>query len=39
MAQAFYGGVPANIAEKVLKILDDDLRQVTIQFMEKYCNE
>ncbi|MCJ7529398.1 MAG: ADP-ribosylglycohydrolase family protein [Anaerolineales bacterium] len=38
MAQAFYGGVPANIAEKVLKILDDDLRQVTIQFMEKYCN-
>jgi len=38
MAQAFYEGVPANIAEKVLEVLDDDLRQVTIQFMEKYCN-
>lgn len=37
IAQAFYGGVPANIAEKVLEILDDDLRRTTLEFMEQYC--
>jgi ADP-ribosylglycohydrolase len=36
IAQAFYGGVPANIAEKVLEILDDDLRRTTLDFMEQY---
>lgn len=37
IAQAFYGGVPADIEEKVLCILDTDLRQVTIEFMTAYC--
>ena len=36
IAQAFYGGVPAPIAEKALDILDHDLRQVTLQFMATY---
>lgn len=37
IAQAFYRGVPDDIKEKVLSVLDDDLRQVTIEFMDKYC--
>jgi ADP-ribosylglycohydrolase len=36
IAQAFYGGVPTDIAEKTLSILDDDLRAVTLKFIEKY---
>jgi ADP-ribosylglycohydrolase len=36
IAQAFYGGVPTEIAEKTLSILDDDLRAVTLKFIEKY---
>ncbi len=36
IAEAFYGGVPRSISEKVWGILDDDLRQVTLKFREKY---
>jgi ADP-ribosylglycohydrolase len=37
IAQAFYGGVPKSIVERVLAILDDKLRDVTITFVEQYC--
>jgi ADP-ribosylglycohydrolase len=37
IAQAFYGGVPKSIAERVLAILDNKLRDVTITFVEQYC--
>ncbi|MGA7935358.1 MAG: ADP-ribosylglycohydrolase family protein [Kovacikia sp.] len=36
IAQAFYGGVPAAIAQEVFARLDQPLRQVTEVFMEKY---
>lgn len=39
IAQAFYGGVPANIADRVNAILDDHLKSVTQRFMEKYCKQ
>ena len=37
MAQAFYGGVPRPIAEKVLELLDERLRSVIIEFMDHFC--
>jgi ADP-ribosylglycohydrolase len=37
IAQAFYGGVPPEIAEKTLSFLDEPLRAVTVKFMQKYC--
>lgn len=37
IAQAFYGGVPLEIANKVYEILDDRLEKVTSEFMAKYC--
>jgi ADP-ribosylglycohydrolase len=37
IAQAFYGGVPGFITQKVMKILDKDLGKITSQFMEVYC--
>lgn len=36
IAQAFYGGVPQFIADKVYTILDERLRTITLEFMEKY---
>ena len=36
IAQAYYGGVPKEITVKVLEILDAELRNVTLEFMEKY---
>jgi ADP-ribosylglycohydrolase len=36
IAEAFYGGVPVEIAQQALLILDDELRAVTVSFMEKY---
>jgi ADP-ribosylglycohydrolase len=36
IAGAFYGGVPEFITQKVMAILDDDLREITIRFMEVY---
>ncbi len=37
MAQAFYGGVPEPIAGKTLELLDDRLRGVTVEFMDRFC--
>lgn len=37
IAQAFYGGVPDNIAQKTLAILDEPLRNITLKFMQTYC--
>jgi ADP-ribosylglycohydrolase len=37
IAQAFYGGVPGFITQKVMEILDEDLRIITCKFMELYC--
>lgn len=39
IAQAFYGGVPAPIAEKVYLILDERLGNITREFMGRYCGE
>ena len=36
-AQAFYGGVPEFITQKVMEILDEDLRKITLKFLELYC--
>lgn len=37
IAQAFYGGVPRDITDRVLELLDDRLRAVTVEFMDRYC--
>ena len=37
IAQAFYGGVPDFVSQKVMNILDLDLRSVTSKFMSVYC--
>lgn len=37
IAQAYYGGVPTAIAEHTLSHLDDHLRNITEEFMGKYC--
>jgi ADP-ribosylglycohydrolase len=37
IAQAFYGGVPEAIAQKVYSILDERLGKITKAFMAKYC--
>jgi len=37
IAAAFYGGVPPEIAEKALSILDEPLRDITLQFTQQYC--
>lgn len=37
IAQAFYGGVPQMIGEKVRTILDGRLNAVVNQFMDRYC--
>lgn len=37
IAQAFYGGVPENIAEQVYTILDLELGKITHDFMDRYC--
>ena len=39
IAQAFYRGVPGDIARQVLCILDDPLRDITREFMKTYCAE
>lgn len=36
IAEAFYGGVPRLISEKVWEILDEDLRDVILKFRNKY---
>ena len=39
IAEAFYKGVPKNIADKALSILDRRLRTITDEFRAKYCQE
>ena len=39
IAQAFYGGVPESISERVYDLLDPSMRDITNQYMEKYCEE
>ncbi len=36
IAEAFYGGVPAHIAEPVLALLDDRLRGVVLEFCNRF---
>lgn len=36
IAQAFYGGVPAHIAERAMGFLDDRLRRVTVAFEARF---
>jgi ADP-ribosylglycohydrolase len=36
IAQAFYGGVPRDITDKVLELLDDRLREITVKFMDMF---
>ncbi len=36
IAQAFYGGVPQFIQEKVFEILDKPLGEITLRFLEQY---
>ena len=38
IAEAFYRGVPAFIREKVMAILEEELRESTVKFMEVYCS-
>ncbi|NET42954.1 ADP-ribosylglycohydrolase family protein [Okeania sp. SIO2B3] len=37
IAQAFYGALPEFIAEKIWEFLDESLRDLTLEFMSKYC--
>lgn len=37
IAQAFYGGVPQEITARVLETLDQRLRSVTVEFMDRFC--
>ena len=37
IAQAFYGGVPNHIADEALARLDDGLRSMETDFMNRYC--
>jgi ADP-ribosylglycohydrolase len=37
IAEAFYGGVPADIAEQVLRVLDERMRNVVHEFREWSC--
>jgi ADP-ribosylglycohydrolase len=36
IAEAFYHGVPKRIATRVMGFLDDDLREVTVEFRKRY---
>jgi ADP-ribosylglycohydrolase len=36
IAEAFYGGIPDLIEQRALEILDEDMRSVTLKFMDTY---
>jgi ADP-ribosylglycohydrolase len=36
IAEPFYGGVPAEIADPVLDLLDERLSDVVVEFRERY---
>jgi len=38
IAEAFYGGVPDFISQKVMGLLDENLRSVTSKFRVEYCD-
>ncbi len=38
IAEAFYGGVPDFISHKVIRLLDENLRSVTLKFRAEYCH-
>ena len=37
ITQAFYGGVSRDVTEKALELLDDRLRGITVEFMDRFC--
>jgi ADP-ribosylglycohydrolase len=37
IAQAFYGGVPMEIVDRIYEILDDHLRDVVQRFVKRHC--
>ena len=39
IAQAFYGGVPEDIAARTLDLLDEYLRPVVVEFTDRYCRD
>lgn len=39
IAQAFYGGVPPEIAEQTVSYLDEPLRNIALAFMQTYCSD
>lgn len=39
IAQAFYGGVPAEVEKRVYDTLDERLGDITHRFMERFCGE
>jgi len=39
IAQAFYGGVPVDIAARTLDLLDEYLRPVVVEFTDRYCRD
>ena len=38
IAEAFYGGVPEEICNRTLEILDERLRDVVLEFRDRYCD-
>ena len=38
IAEAYYGGVPQDIAERALAALTDDLSVVVEEFIQRYCD-
>ena len=37
VAEAFYGGIPAELEQQVIRVLTSDLRIVVDQFRDRYC--
>ena len=37
IAQAYYGGVPEDVQIRVYRILDDRLKEITMEFMDRFC--
>ena len=37
VAEAFYGGIPAELEQLVNQVLASDLRTVVVQFRDRYC--
>ena len=37
VAEAFYGGIPAELEQQVIRVLTSDLRIVVDHFRDRYC--